>query len=188
MLAAARRCWHSSRATTSWSRPSCRRFEPASLAHWVADHPKIRTLRHDLEAERLDVPGDHFDTVALSAVVEHLVDPIRALQAVHRIVRPGGRLLLDTPNIAKWTRRVKLALGYFPATASFDEGLLAYDRKTPTELHDEGHFHYFTVRSLGRICTERAGFSRVQAFGYGATPLSRWWPAMFSDVFLVATK
>ena len=158
------------------------------LAAAVSNRPNIRVLRHDIETDRLDYPDEHFDTVAISAVIEHLVDPIRALQAIHRVVRPGGRVLIDTPNIAKWTRRLKLALGYFPSTASLDEGLTAYDRRTPTELYDDGHFHYFTVRSLSRICTERARFSSVRVHGYGATPLSRWWPAMFSDVFLVATK
>lgn len=151
-------------------------------------YAKIKILRHDLEAEELGWPDGYFDVVAMSAVIEHLIDPIAAVQKLHRVLRPGGKLLLDTPNIAKWTRRLKLAAGYFPSTASLQEGLLGYDRKTPTELHDEGHFHYFTFRSLGRICVERCGFSHVQSLGYGRTALSRSWPTLFSDVFLVATK
>jgi SAM-dependent methyltransferase len=158
------------------------------LQRLFADHPRVRVLRNDLENERLEFPDDHFDTIAMSAVIEHLVDPIRALGELRRLLRPGGRLLLDTPNIAKWTRRLKLAAGFFPSTASLDEGLLTYDRKTPTDLHDEGHLHYFTFRSLRRICIERAGFTSVQPRGYGRTFLSRRWPTLFSDVFLVAVK
>jgi SAM-dependent methyltransferase len=158
------------------------------LERVFATHPKVTILQHDLEAEPLPYPDGHFDTVAMSAVIEHLIDPIAALRDLYRVLRPGGRLLLDTPNIAKWTRRLKLLVGYFPSTASLQEGLVAYDRKTPTELHDEGHFHYFTFRSLSRICQERIGFSRVDGLGYGRTRLSRAWPTLFSDVFVVATK
>jgi SAM-dependent methyltransferase len=158
------------------------------LQRVFADHTKVRVVRNDLEAEPLGFPDDHFDTIAMCAVIEHLVDPIRALVELRRVLRTGGRLLIDTPNIAKWTRRLKLAAGFFPATASLDEGLLSYDRKTPTDLHDEGHLHYFTFRSLRRICIERAGFAAVHCHGYGRTFLSRRWPTMFSDVFLVAIK
>lgn len=148
----------------------------------------VSVLRNNLEVEGLPYPDDHFDTAVMIAVIEHLIDPISALGEVYRVLRPGGRLVLDTPNIAKWTRRIKLLVGRFPSTASFDEGLLCYDRLTPTDLHDEGHLHYFTFRSLERICSQRVGFRSVQRCGYGSHQLARVWPEMFSDVFLVATK
>jgi SAM-dependent methyltransferase len=159
-----------------------------ALAACFAGHRRVHVVCGDIERDRLDYPDGHFATVALCDVIEHLLDPIAALKELHRLLRPGGRLLIATPNIAKWTRRVKLALGFFPSTASLDEGLLAYDRRTPTELLDEGHFHYFTFRSLRRICIERVGFRRVDTLGYGRTPLSRHLPTLFSDVFVVARK
>jgi SAM-dependent methyltransferase len=160
----------------------------AALAAACAPYPQITVLQHDIEAAPLQLAAASFDTIAMSGVIEHLIDPIRVLGALRELVRPGGRVLIDTPNIAKWTRRVKLALGYFPSTASRGEGLVAWDRVTPTELHDEGHFHYFTFRSLRRICLERAGFSHVEELGYGKHPLARRWPTLFSDIFLVATR
>lgn len=150
---------------------------------------KIKIVCGNIETERLDYPDGYFDTIVMNAVIEHLVDPISGLREIHRLLRTGGRLIIDTPNCAKWTRRIKLLFGYFPSTASLQEGLVCYDGRTPTDLHDEGHLHYFTYRSLARLCRERAGYSRVERFGYGRTFLSRIWPALFSsDVFVVAYK
>ena len=144
------------------------------------DNPKVEVLQNDLEGDGLPFGDKEFDTAAMVAVIEHMVDPIRALREVHRVLKPTGRLILDTPNIAKWTRRVKLLAGYFPSTSSFQEGLLCYDKKTPTDLHDEGHLHYFTFRSLSRLAVERAGFSRAELHGFGRSFICRLWPEMFS--------
>jgi SAM-dependent methyltransferase len=42
--------------------------------------------------------GGVFDTVISCETVEHLPDPQRALREIQRVLRPGGRLLLTTPN------------------------------------------------------------------------------------------
>ena len=123
----------------------------------------------------------------MNAVVEHLVEPIQTLITTRKLMRSGGYLLLTTPNIAKWTRRTKLLFGRFPGTAAIDEGLLQYDRTSPTALYDEGHLHYFTFRSLSRVLVERAGFSRVDRLCFGRPGFLAWaWPTMFSEVCLRA--
>lgn len=150
-----------------------------------------------LDAERLpdDLVG-RFDAILMVALIEHLVDPLRAMQQVARLLRPGGFVYIDTPNIAKYTRRVKLACGYFPATASRREGLVRYDGQ-PVDLHDEGHLHYFTYRSLARMLTERCGFARVEKSPYfhnAPKPLApladaaaRAWPELWSELAVVAS-
>lgn len=165
------------------------------LSKLFKDHEKVKVIQHNIDYEALDYPNDYFDTVVMVDVIEHLIDPKIALKELHRVLKPGGRLIIHTPNIAKWTRRIKLLFGYFPSTASLDEGLLSYDKKTPTDLYDEGHLHYFTFRSLSRLCVDRIGFSRVEWFGYGnwkstKTPsfLGKFFPTIFSAVFVVAYK
>lgn len=159
------------------------------------NYKKINIIRHNIDLSSLDYPDDYFDIALMIAVIEHLIDPVSCVKELCRVLRPGGRLIIDTPNIAKWNRRIKLLFGYFPSTASINEGFLSYDRKTPTGLYDNGHLHYFTFRSLSRLCTERCGFNRVERFGYGSLKsikspsfLCRFFPTLFSEVFIVAYK
>jgi hypothetical protein len=111
------------------------------------------------------------------------------------VLKKGGILLIGTPNIAKITRRIKLAAGYFTSTASLDEGLLMYDKKTPTDLFDEGHLHYFTYRSLQKMLKDRCGFKEFKHYGYGSFKtmkipyiIASGYPSLFSEIFLVAYK
>jgi SAM-dependent methyltransferase len=45
------------------------------------------------------------DLVIMFHVLEHLADPLAALRAVARRVKPGGTLILGIPNIASWQAR-----------------------------------------------------------------------------------
>lgn len=40
-----------------------------------------------------------FDAITLSHVLEHLHEPVRFIQTVHRLLKPGGVIFIDTPNI-----------------------------------------------------------------------------------------
>ncbi len=46
-----------------------------------------------------DLPEGIYDQVTLSHVVEHLHDPVSALEEVFRLLRPGGRVWIQTPNL-----------------------------------------------------------------------------------------
>lgn len=52
------------------------------------------------QAEALPFPGSAFDLICCFQVIEHLADPARFLSEAKRVLAPGGRLLLTTPNRA----------------------------------------------------------------------------------------
>lgn len=56
--------------------------------------------------EEHTLPGSSFDAVTLSHVVEHLSNPIETLAECARILKPGGKLVLMTPNGASLGHRI----------------------------------------------------------------------------------
>lgn len=50
-------------------------------------------------------PDSHFDAIHSAHVIEHLYDPVALLRECFRIVKPGGKLVIITPNTASWGHR-----------------------------------------------------------------------------------
>jgi SAM-dependent methyltransferase len=56
------------------------------------------TSQLDFVCDLYDIPEDRtFDTVFCSEVIEHVVDPVRAVEKMARLVSPGGRMILTAP-------------------------------------------------------------------------------------------
>ncbi|MGE5400250.1 MAG: methyltransferase domain-containing protein [Ignavibacteriales bacterium] len=155
--------------------------------------PKIKVEQINCE----DIPVESlpkFDAVIMMALIEHLVDPLGAMQKVRQLLKPGGIVYIDTPNMALYHRRLKLLRGIFPSTASTNEGLITYDNK-PVDLYDEGHLHYFTYGALTKMLLTRCGFTSVTKLGYQSRVflgealgdrLAQAWPELFSELTLIA--
>ena len=72
-------------------------YAPEQLAHALVPTPNLRFLRGD--AHRLPFPDDWFDVVYCRYVLEHVRDPLRVLQEMRRVLKPGGRALAQENNI-----------------------------------------------------------------------------------------
>lgn len=71
-------------------------YDPPSLAHVRARYPGTRPVRANLVA--LPFADASFDAVVSLQVVEHLWDQDRFVAECVRVLRPGGTLVLSTPN------------------------------------------------------------------------------------------
>lgn len=47
-----------------------------------------------------------FDVVTLWHVLEHMPDPVQTLREIHRIVKPGGFIVVEVPNLQSWQARL----------------------------------------------------------------------------------
>ena len=62
----------------------------------VAERVVDTAVRGDLF--RLPFEADSFDSVVFAEVLEHLSEPVAALESIAYVLEPGGRLYLTTPN------------------------------------------------------------------------------------------
>jgi SAM-dependent methyltransferase len=99
-----------------------------------------------------------FDTVVAMMVIEHLFDPFHAFREVRRVVRPGGSVLVNLPNVASLRCRWQLAMGRLPITSTKE-----WFRK---EEWDGNHLHYFTVSETIRLA-RHCGLEFVRLFPVG---------------------
>jgi SAM-dependent methyltransferase len=66
----------------------------------------------NVEVQRFPYPDDHFDVALFCEILEHLPnDPIHTLCELHRVVRPGGTLVLTTPNATRRENLVRMLRG-----------------------------------------------------------------------------
>ncbi|MFT7667378.1 MAG: 2-polyprenyl-3-methyl-5-hydroxy-6-metoxy-1,4-benzoquinol methylase [Planctomycetota bacterium] len=99
-------------------------------------------LNLTLEAAKL--PEKSFDIVTLWDVLEHLPDPKAALIKVRRMLRPSGRLVIETQNIRSLFAR---ALGRRWHHFKHREHLTHFHKDTLTRVLDEAGFQLIELRS-----------------------------------------
>jgi SAM-dependent methyltransferase len=152
----------------------------------------LSVLRGSISS-RLPVADGTADVVIMSELIEHLVDPDGAVAEVRRVLRPGGSLLLSTPNLAAWYNRGLLAAGIQPV---FSEVSLHGVFGRPGRVV-AGHLRLFTRRALtgflaasGFRCVTVAG-ARYHDVPRPLGPLDRAfcrWPSAASILLVHARK
>jgi SAM-dependent methyltransferase len=105
--------------------------------------PRINFLQHDV-ANPLPFADSSFSAVWCSEVLEHLFDPGFALEEMHRVLVPGGRLLVTVPYHGLF-KDVLIAL------FKWDEH---FDPSNP-------HIRFFNRQTLEEL-TRTAGFKKIQ--------------------------
>jgi SAM-dependent methyltransferase len=72
---------------------------------------KADVRQTDLEQEAIPFPDNCFDQVIFSEVIEHLVySPLPVLRELRRVLLPGGRLIITTPNDLYFKSRLRTLL------------------------------------------------------------------------------
>jgi SAM-dependent methyltransferase len=76
-------------------------YDAATVAHVRARYPRVGVLAANLAA--LPMPDSALDVVVNFQVIEHLWDQPQFITECLRVLRPGGSLLISTPNRITFT-------------------------------------------------------------------------------------
>jgi len=129
----------------------------------------------------LPFPNNFFDAITCIAVMEHVYDIFSLVKEMHRVLKPGGYVVAEIPNIAYLKHRISLLLGKLPTTSSpYNWEDIGWDG---------GHIHYFTQKKLCWLF-ESQGFRIEQKSGSGFLAKFRnWWPSLLcGDIVVKARK
>lgn len=74
------------------------------IAVGVASSKGLQVMQGTLQ-ERQFAAGS-FDVIFMSHVIEHVHDPLSLMHECRRVLKPGGRLIVITPNIRSWGHRL----------------------------------------------------------------------------------
>jgi 2-polyprenyl-3-methyl-5-hydroxy-6-metoxy-1,4-benzoquinol methylase len=132
---------------------------------------------HNIETRQVDLnvssfPKDlgTFDLVLALDVLEHLVDPWSAVQAIHECLNPGGRLIISLPNIRYF--EVSFGLAFLDRWNLKDAGIM-----------DRTHLRFF-VRSTALDLARSSGLHLVDHM----TKLVRRRDRLLNAVFLNSAR
>jgi ubiquinone/menaquinone biosynthesis C-methylase UbiE len=99
------------------------------------------------EVENMPFADNTFQTILLIEVIEHTWQPEKALKELARILAPGGKMILSTPN--------------YPVKRVYDwAAYLRGNSRSPAD--DPTHFSPFSAKGIAELCSRN--FSRVESY------------------------
>ena len=127
-------------------------IEIAPAAIDVLKAKGINAYQLDIDEGKFPFEDGYFNVVYCGEIIEHLFNPDSLLDEVHRILKPGGKCMITTPNLAGWSNRFSLLLGYQPfATSVSPEHEGAGKLILKVVEGQGGHIRVFTVRALKEL-------------------------------------
>jgi glycosyltransferase involved in cell wall biosynthesis/SAM-dependent methyltransferase len=104
------------------------------------------------ETDAFPYPAEYFSTVLCCELIEHLnTDPMHTMAEINRVLKPGGHVLLTTPNVISFRAIAGILQGYHPGFFP------AYIRPGATTNGEARHNREYAPMEVGFLLRD-AGF------------------------------
>jgi len=131
----------------------------ANVAETVKQHLRIDVIAGTLVSAALD--GGRFDLVVMAEYLEHEPDPQRILSEALRVLRPGGHIAIEVPDISGPPSRI---FGRFWWQLDAPRHLMFFTPATLAKMLEGVGLEIVSVRRFGRFGS--MGYSLLQRLGY----------------------
>ena len=126
-------------------------------------HRNIIFERCNFELDPLPFPDNYFDAVLCGQCLEHFTNShLGAVNEFRRVLSPGGKVVIDVPNVACLRNRLRLLRGK-NITWDYEKHYLRADPiiHNSQSFFPDRHNREFTVDEL-RLLLDLAGFHEIQ--------------------------
>ncbi len=135
---------------------------------WSREHLGVRNHAASIYDPPAELQGP-FDGISCWDVVEHLQEPLRALEHLRELLEPGGYLFLSTPDAGSMVARVLGRHWYYLDPI---QHIYLFNTRNLTRALEKSGFEVIEKRSFGRYYRLRYVFDRLAQLNRGG-PL-RW--------------
>jgi SAM-dependent methyltransferase len=151
-------------------------------------------VRHGDLNQPLPFATDSFRCVIGLSVLEHLLKPCAFLRECHRVLEPGGTLVILTPNISTYFTAALILAGRMPSSGPepdsaqlikaetlFQVSSIEYAQDVDTDTPQHRHLMVFSFLVLRRYLG-MLGFRNVRGHGFGLYPFPNWMQPMLEKL------
>ena len=96
--------------------------------------------------------ANSFDFVIAGDIIEHIFETDKFLHNIHTVLKRNGKVLLTTPNLVSFGRRIMMMMGVNP--------YIEFSTELPSKEFNVGHIRYYTEKNL-RAQLAAQGFRNV---------------------------